>query len=200
MIDVNVTWEKMLHEIEKELTFISFSTWFQTSRLLSIDEEAKTVIMEVKERFIGDVLRDRYQETLNKAAEKVLGEGYSVTVVDPQAGTERKRRLIADAGEDALSYAENFEMFDFGKLSAELLIELAPITIIGPAGSGKTYILNQIKEKLAHSGKVYYKTAETFTNEFKAALGSNKKREFRLQSRYEIDEAAAASKKAQAKV
>lgn len=84
---------KMLHEIEKELTFLSFSTWFQTSRLLSIDEAAKTVIMGVKERFIGDVLRDRYQETLNKAAEKVLGEGYSVTVVDPQAGTERERRL-----------------------------------------------------------------------------------------------------------
>lgn len=39
---------KMLHEIEKELTFLSFSTWFQTSRLLSIDEAAKTVIMEVK--------------------------------------------------------------------------------------------------------------------------------------------------------
>ena len=66
MIEVNVTWEKCC-----------------MSRLLSIDEAAKTVIMGVKERFIGDALRDRYQETLNKAAEKVLGEGYSVTIVDP---------------------------------------------------------------------------------------------------------------------
>lgn len=182
MTDVNDTWEKMLHEIEKEMTFLSFSTWFQTSRLLSVDEEAKTVTLEAKEGFIGSVLRDRYQETLEKAAETVLGAGYSVTVVDPQAGTESKRQPIADAGEGALSslsYGENFGMPDFGKVSAELLIELAPMTVIGPAGSGKTYLLNQIKEKLARSGKVCYDTAEAFTNDFLTALRYNKVREFR---------------------
>ena len=70
--------------IEKKVTPISFSTWFEALEIKSIDKDLKIVYLEVKSNvnneFVVKTLNNRYLTFLSEAFSDVLKETYKVVV------------------------------------------------------------------------------------------------------------------------
>ena len=80
-LEHEVIWTEMLEIIKENVTAISYETWLKPVKPVCIDEKEKVLYVDAYNEFICNTLNARYQNLLNETAEKLMGEGYKVTVL-----------------------------------------------------------------------------------------------------------------------
>ena len=197
-------WKQVLEIIEKDVTPVSYSTWFENTKLNSIDKNLKIAYLESDEDFVIKVLKDRYIEMIEKSFHTATGENYRVVIKHnsdyaqqkEDSGPVTRQPVIMDPKlrkQKIFNPKYTFDNFVVGnsnKYAQAAALAVAespsvaynPLFIYGGSGLGKTHLMNAIGIYLLEHNEnlnVLYVSSEMFTNEFIKALGENKVREFK---------------------
>ncbi len=188
-------WDKILEDLKYEYDFsnVSFNTWIKPLTVLSVDDEAITLI-------IGDGLGDMALDYINKKYYTFIK-----TYLNEYLGTELELRIVSRKADDQGEYTETssftettqeenefkqrsesanlndkytFDTFVVGSNNniahsaslavAESLGSYNPLFIYGGVGLGKTHLIHSIGNfvlKENPDAKVLYTSSEPFTNE-----------------------------------
>lgn len=202
MDNLKLNWEKILKYIEKEITPISYSTWFIPLNPVKCDENLNILYIAVEEEFIINTLKNRYMDIFHKAAESVFGEPYKIVIKLPEEYSSDNKSI--SSSEDTLSDEENsfsdefilnptysFENFivsDNNKYAYHAALAVAespsqtcnPLFIYGGSGLGKTHLMHAIGHYILKNYprlKILYISSEMFTNDFIKAIVAKRKNE-----------------------
>ena len=166
-------WAEILEIIAKNVTPISFDTWFKEPlNINKIDNELKIVYLEVSANRGSDlalnILKDRYIPYLEDAFKDVLKEEYKVVIklateyekpvdnseeiVDNSRPKRTKKTLDKQKLFNPKFTFENFVVGNSNKLAHAAALAVAespseaynPLFIYGGSGLGKTHLLNAI--------------------------------------------------------
>jgi chromosomal replication initiator protein len=194
-------WERVLAEIELNVSKANFTTWFKNTYVYK--QENGGVVVAVPNAFVKDWLHKKYHNMILKILrgidEGVRSLDYVITKDDPkkQYGEIPKTVNInaelplADHyinKEDNLNPRYTFESFVVGSFNELAFaasqavvkkpgIAYNPLFIHGGTGHGKTHLIqaigNQIKTVMPGK-RVYYTTSEKFAIDFFNSLQNNK--------------------------
>ena len=191
-------WRDLLSEIEKNVTAVSYRTWFLPLTPIEIDEKGKTISFACSDSFKIDVLKKRYIPIFENCVEKVFEKPLKVFLslkseeeieralsnepVKSVSITEEERNDFKE--EFYLNPRQNFENFVVGSNNDYAhAVSLAvaespakvynPLFIYGGSGLGKTHLMHAIGHYiLKHypDMKVLYVSSEMFTSELLQAI------------------------------
>ncbi len=191
-------WRDLLSEIEKNVTAVSYRTWFLPLTPIEIDEKGKTISFACSDSFKIDVLKKRYIPIFEKCVEKVFEKPLKV-LLSLKSEEEIERALSKDPVKSVsiteeekndfkeefyLNPRQNFENFVVGSNNDYAhAVSLAvaespakvynPLFIYGGSGLGKTHLMHAIGHYiLKHypDMKVLYVSSEMFTSELLQAI------------------------------
>lgn len=196
-------WKQVLEIIEKDVTPVSYNTWFENTRLNTLDKNLNIAYLESDEDFVIKVLKDRYIEMIEKAFKSATGEDYRVVVKHTSDYAQQKEdpdpiirqpvimnpKLRKQKIFNPKYTFDNFVVGNSNKYAQAAALAVAespsvaynPLFIYGGSGLGKTHLMNAIGIYLLEHNEninVLYVSSEMFTNEFIKALRENKSREF----------------------
>lgn len=212
MADVNQdrVWQTLLGEIEVGMSPAKFQTWFKNTAILSVDTTKSVVVVQVPNEFTKSYLEKNFQREIHRGLTKQLG-GVSVvqyvvgsrsrlqapqpTPTTPLFGFDQPTNepAVVETPTEGLNNKFLFTGFVVGENSrlayaaAEAVSKgpgttYNPLFIYGPAGLGKTHLLQAIGNELAaHNPKlrVRYVTSEHFTTEMVEAIRNNQTKTFK---------------------
>jgi chromosomal replication initiator protein len=178
------TWTAIQSRLRDELPENVYRTWIARLKPVKLDRSA--LYLQAPDD-IRDWVRRRFGSLLTAAADSVIPQLERVELVREDAGQLQADSRSAGAthpDSSGLDLSLTFDGFVIGDRSrfahaaALAVAELPaaaynPLLIHGPAGAGKTHLLNAIGHYVRlHSPEltVLYVTAENFTNQFVAAL------------------------------
>ncbi len=190
-------WEKILGEIELEVSKANYLTLFKRTTLLSCQDGVLTIA--APSVMIIDLLQRRFYDVIKKSVDKNIGEESKIVFVPKTTIAEDKTK---DAGplfeheEKTESYVGHLPRvrpdYTFGNLAVSSSNQLAyvsattvakkpgtaynPLFIYGPTGVGKTHLMQAIANEIYQkdsSKKIIYTTSEEFTNEVVDAIRTN---------------------------
>ena len=194
-------WKDVLAQTSKELTEVSYRTWFLPLVPLEIDEEKGIMSIAVTDKFKADmfVRNPRYIEVLEKSVKSVFKKQYKILITHKSEDEikkilEGKRVNVAAPSIDSSNpYKEeyylnpkfNFDNFIVGpnnEYAHAVALAVAdnpstvynPLFIYGGSGLGKTHLMHAIGQhvmRMYPSLKVLYVSSEMFTSELVQALG-----------------------------
>lgn len=191
-------WRDLLSEIEKNVTAVSYRTWFLPLTPIEVDEKGKTISFACSDSFKIDVLKKRYIPVLENCVEKVFEKPLKVLLLI-KSDEEIERALSKDPVKSVsiteeekndfkeefyLNPRQNFENFVVGSNNDYAhAVSLAvaespakvynPLFIYGGSGLGKTHLMHAIGHYiLKHypDMKVLYVSSEMFTSELLQAI------------------------------
>ncbi|MBR0127053.1 MAG: chromosomal replication initiator protein DnaA [Firmicutes bacterium] len=191
-------WRDLLSEIEKNVTAVSYRTWFLPLTPIEIDEKGKTISFACSDSFKIDVLKKRYIPIFENCVEKVFEKPLKVLLL-LKSDEEIERALSKDPVKSVsiteeeqndfkeefyLNPRQNFENFVVGSNNDYAhAVSLAvaespakvynPLFIYGGSGLGKTHLMHAIGHYiLKHypDMKVLYVSSEMFTSELLQAI------------------------------
>ncbi len=194
-------WKDVLAQTSKELTEVSYRTWFLPLVPLEMDEEKGIMSIAVTDKFKADmfVRNPRYIEVLEKSVKSVFKKQYRILITH-KSGDEIKKILegkrvnvAAPSIDSSNPYKEeyylnpkfNFDNFIVGpnnEYAHAVALAVAdnpstvynPLFIYGGSGLGKTHLMHAIGQhvmRMYPSLKVLYVSSEMFTSELVQALG-----------------------------
>ena len=197
-------WRDLLSEIEKNVTAVSYRTWFLPLTPVEIDEKGKTISFACGESFKIDVLKKRYIPVFEKAVKSVFGQPLKVVLVNKSEDDvetslkDRKTSTSVQIPTDEDPYKEefylnprqNFDNFIVGpnnNYAHAVALAVAespaeaynPLFIYGGSGLGKTHLMHAIGHYVMKNypdKKVLYVSSEMFTNELIDAIGERRDR------------------------
>lgn len=207
MHDLTTLWDTSLVEIELAVSKANFSTWFNGTYIIKIEEGV--VHLGVPSTFIKDWLYKKFHNvilrTLRTLNEHVRGLEYIIVKDGEKKRIEEKKKAQPSSTismplqdhyinkDDNLNPRYVFDTFVVGPYN-----ELAhaaskavvknpggvynPLFIYGDTGRGKTHLIQAIGNhiKAAHPNKkVFYLTSERFGSEYFSALQNNKAQAFK---------------------
>ncbi len=194
-------WKDVLALTSKELTEVSYRTWFLPLVPLEMDEEKGIMSIAVTDKFKADmfVRNPRYIEVLEKSVKSVFKKQYRILITHKSEDEikkilEGKRVNVAAPSIDSSNpYKEeyylnpkfNFDNFIVGpnnEYAHAVALAVAdnpstvynPLFIYGGSGLGKTHLMHAIGQhvmRMYPSLKVLYVSSEMFTSELVQALG-----------------------------
>ena len=194
-------WKDVLAQTSKELTEVSYRTWFLPLVPLEMDEEKGIMSIAVTDKFKADmfVRNPRYIEVLEKSVKSVFKKQYKILITHKSEDEikkilEGKRVNVAAPSIDSSNpYKEeyylnpkfNFDNFIVGpnnEYAHAVALAVAdnpstvynPLFIYGGSGLGKTHLMHAIGQhvmRMYPSLKVLYVSSEMFTAELVQALG-----------------------------
>ena len=204
MKKIQEIWTQVLKLIEENTTAISYKTWFLTTKIKKIDEDARVFYLENSEEFVVKILRNRYLSLIEESIRTVIGEDFRVVVKTSSEYENVSTTTAAAPAKPVLMdnklkkqkifnprYTfENFVVGNSNRYAHAACLAVAespsqafnPLFLYGGSGLGKTHLMNAIGIYLLENNEdlnVLYVSAEMFTNEFIKALGENKTREFK---------------------
>lgn len=208
MDDLNSLWNKVLGEIEIEVSKASFLTLFKKTSLVSLEESVATVA--APSSMIIDLLKRRYSEIIKKVFDKQTGLNIKLVfipkVIINESAVDKTGPLFAkteDVIKKTIGHLPRVRPdFTFENLAVSSSNQLAyvsattvskklgkaynPLFIYGPVGVGKTHLMQAIANDVYNKNpdkKIIYLTSEEFTNEVVDAIRTNTtnylKRKFR---------------------
>jgi chromosomal replication initiator protein len=199
MQDYKDLWNKILAEVELEVSRANFLTLFKRTHLLSVEQD--TITIAVPSAMIIDLLQRRFYDIIKKAADKHIGKDVKIifapkTIIDAVAEKERKNGPLFETenkGSVAIGHLprvrpdytfENMAVSSSNQLAFVSASTVAkklgdtynPLFIYGPTGVGKTHLMqaiaNEVYVKFPNK-KIVYTTSEEFTNEVVEAIRTN---------------------------
>jgi len=196
-------WRPILERVKSMVNPQSYSTWFEPTRLVRIDEGE--LVVEGPNQFFVDWLAEHHLDKLEDAAAQVLGarpriqftaqvHGQAVQriVRTPERPLRLGRQSSAPSIADGLDPRYTFQEFVVGpnsRLTYAACLAVAekpghvynPLFIYGGVGLGKTHIMHAIGRFVRDEQglRVHYTSSESFMNELILAIRQGKTFEFR---------------------
>ncbi len=194
-------WKDVLAQTSKELTEVSYRTWFLPLVPLEMDEEKGIMSIAVTDKFKADmfVRNPRYIEVLEKSVKSVFKKQYRILITHKSEDEikkileGKKVNVAAPSIDSSNPYKEeyylnpkfNFDNFIVGpnnEYAHAVALAVAdnpstvynPLFIYGGSGLGKTHLMHAIGQhvmRMYPSLKVLYVSSEMFTSELVQALG-----------------------------
>ncbi|MDO4485867.1 MAG: chromosomal replication initiator protein DnaA [Bacillota bacterium] len=202
-IDEN-KWQDILSEISKNITEVSYRTWFAPLTPLEMDEDAGVIYVASSNDFLIDVLKNRYIPIFEQTIETIYGKKYKV-VIKNMTDEEIKSSLMGRTEsspkapviqQDSEEFREeyflnpryNFDNFIVGennKYAHAVALAVAenpaaaynPFFIYGGSGLGKTHLMHAIGHYILANNpdkKVLYVSSEMFASELIKAIQDKK--------------------------
>ena len=191
MDGVNI-WQNFLNQINDKVSSLSFNTWFNSLKLLAINDEE--IILADPGKAIKDQLTIYYKELIDETLLELTGKTYKLifkdenTYVPPERKNVNNNSVINNVEIDKKridNYKTNlnpkytFDNFVVGEanryaFSSSLAVAqnpgklYNPLFIYGKSGLGKTHLMHAIGNYITANSdlKVLYTDADTFMNEF----------------------------------
>jgi len=199
MQDYKDIWNKILAEIELEVSRANFLTLFKRTQLLSIEGSSMTIA--APSAMIIDLLQRRFYDVIKQAADKQLKKDTKIifapkTIIDAVADKEREDGPLFETeskGRAAVGHLPRVRPdYTFANMAVSSSNQLAfvsastvakkpgetynPLFIYGPTGVGKTHLMQAIANEVyakTPNKKILYTTSEEFTNEVVEAIRTN---------------------------
>jgi chromosomal replication initiator protein len=200
MNDYKELWEKILAEVELEVSRANFLTLFKRTQIISVENGVVTVA--APSAMIIDLLQRRFYEVIKKSTDKHIGAETKIifvpktiiSVIDTkkeEAGT----LFGSETGGETITVGHPPRVradYTFANMAVSSSNQLAfvsastvakkpgetynPLFIYGPTGVGKTHLMQAIANEVyakKPSRKILYTTSEEFTNEVVEAIRTN---------------------------
>ena len=195
--ELDQIWTRIQTELSVAVDEPTFRIWLQPLKPREIS--AARLTLEASPRSSGWI-RERFGRLLQTCAVTVLGPEASVTVVEPVGAAENPpvRGGIGAPSANALGNPRHtFDQFvigDSNRLAHAAALTVAelpgqaynPLFICGPPGVGKTHLMHSIASLLLeHNPGLVLRaaTGESFTNDFRIALGDGQMGGFKTRFR-----------------
>ncbi len=206
-MDLNDLWEKVLGELELEISKANFTTWFRGTKLLA--ENDGIVVIGVPNSFSKEWLENKYRRQIVMRLGKYIPNLKQIVV---EIGTSAPKKVsvgtvsldeIKSDKKQKQEFSSNlnpnhiFDSFVVGnnnRLAHATSQAVAnkpgelynPLFIYGGVGLGKTHLIqaigNDIKNKFPDK-KILYVSCENFTNEFIGSISTGRIKEFKKKYR-----------------
>lgn len=201
-------WEKVLTKIQEHLSKPSFETWFQSTKIVAIQNNI--LIIEVPNEFAKDWIETRYSKLIIEIVEDITNKELDIKFIIPEMKNEEiieeeemdieEETEEEEATEDKkaiLNPKYTFDTFVIGSSNrfahaASLAVAEAPakaynpLFIYGEVGLGKTHLMHAIGHYiLKHNPEmnIMYLTSEEFTNRLINSIRYDETIKFRNQYR-----------------
>ncbi len=181
-------WEACLRRLEQELPAQQFNTWIRPLSADAAPGDATTLALSAPNRFVLDLVRERYASRIEKLASETSGRALALKLTinrapDPLPRSPQQDRApvaAAPAPDRArLNRAFSFDSFVTGKanqLARAAAIQVAenpgvsynPLFVYGGVGLGKTHLLQAIGNRLAEQrpqARIRYTHAEQYVTD-----------------------------------
>ncbi len=183
-------WKRVLAKIQENLSKPSFETWFQSTKIVAIQNNI--LIIEVPNEFAKDWIETRYSKLISEIVEKITNKKLDIKFIIPEMKNEEiteeeieteveeeeTKEEKSDNKKAILNPKYTFDTFVIGSSNrfahaASLAVAEAPakaynpLFIYGEVGLGKTHLMHAIGHYiLKHNPKmnIMYLTSEEFTN------------------------------------
>ncbi len=188
-------WNRVLEEIEQEVSTVSFDTWMKTIRPLELTETA--IRLSVPDEINMNMILTKFRSMLESCIASAAGQAYELEVVceAPQKSVPQGEAPIRN--QSSLNPKYSFESFvvgnnnNFAHAAALAVAESPaqkynPLFLYGGSGLGKTHLLQAIGNYFLTNypdKKVLYTTSEKFTYELVTAIREKTNQEFRTKYR-----------------
>lgn len=199
-------WNQVLQLVQEKVSGPTYSTWFEDTHIVKIDESDQTVYISAPSAFVRNWLSEHYTALVETLMMNVMEREYRVRFItedDAQVPTVLVRRppepAVApeDEGESNLNPRYTFDSFVIGagnRFAHAACLAVAerpanaynPLFIYGGVGLGKTHLMHAIGHYVRQhhpNFKVSYISSERFTNEFIAAIRDKNPDSFRARYR-----------------
>ena len=196
-MNVDNIWDKFLNSIKSRLSTLSYNTWFSSSRLAEINDEAAIIIVPTlaNKKHLSESYIDIIEEIFNNITgtnfnfEFLLENEYtSIKKENKQEPIEELEEIgvphnsIIKANLNPEYTFENFIVGESNRFAHATSLGVAenpgklynPLFIYGNSGLGKTHLMQAIGNYIVKNTnkRVLYVTCETFINDF---LGLNRR-------------------------
>ncbi len=188
-------WNRVLEEIEQEVSTVSFDTWMKTIRPLELTETA--IRLSVPDEINMNMILTKFRSMLESCIASAAGQAYELEVVceAPQKSVAQGEAPLRN--QSSLNPKYSFESFvvgnnnNFAHAAALAVAESPaqkynPLFLYGGSGLGKTHLLQAIGNYFLTNypdKKVLYTTSEKFTYELVTAIREKTNQEFRTKYR-----------------
>jgi len=197
-------WNKCLSILKKQVSYVTFESWFLNTSLIDINE--KQAVIQVPTKFYADWIQEHYQTILIQILEQVSGNRLNLIftidneinkVINNDIEMNKKNNIKNDKNSSihvsTLNSRYTFENFVVGSCNqfayesslqvGKLLtkVNYNPLFIYGSSGLGKTHLVQAIGNKaysINNNINICYVSSETFTLKFIQSVKENTKENF----------------------
>ncbi len=197
-MNVDVLWSKFLDSIKDDLTSLSFTTWFQDTKLYRLEDNKAYIIvpMPIHKKHLMENYSDLIDNKINELTgtnyelifileEEIVGLEFDEKKTDEIINITEFERPKYDSTNLKKKYLfENFIVGNSNKFAHAAALSVAenpgnmynPLFLYGNSGLGKTHLMHAIGNYIVENSKkrVLYVTSDQFIQDF---IGINKKDE-----------------------
>lgn len=180
-LNIEQLWNATLDRISKIVDNISYSTWFEQTKIYSIDNDTINIVVPYEPAKM--ILAQKYQDNIEEIIYEITGKNYDLKYF--LEAELKKEPEIKEISSNDMEFASNlnpnynFANFIVGKsnkfayTSAVAIAECPgmmynPFFIYGKSGVGKTHLMHAIGNYIVRKlhKNVLYVTCEQFINDF----------------------------------
>ena len=197
-MEVKGLWEESIRLIRDEIPGVSFNTWIEPLRPVSLDRNV--LLLEAPTEFVLGIIKSRYRDLIRNAVKMVSNRALDIELAvksDEAPVAKSAEEGEAPAWSSILNPKYTFETYVKGTgnqlaHAASLAVAEAPalaynpLFIYGGVGLGKTHLMHAIGHYILTqnpNAKVLYTSSEKFTNELINAIKDDRNEEFRAKYR-----------------
>ncbi len=200
-MNVDVLWSKFLDSVKDDLTSLSYTTWFQDTKLYRFEDNKAYIIvpMPIHKKH----LMDNYSELISNKLNEITGINYDLVFILEEEiigleFDENKKKANFGEDEEIISKPkgynstnlkrkylfDNFIVGNSNKFAHAAALSVAenpgnmynPLFLYGNSGLGKTHLMHAIGNYIVDNSdkRVLYVTSDQFIQDF---IGINKKDE-----------------------
>lgn len=200
-MDIENLWNNFLNNISKQIDKLAFDTWFQETKLISLDNgEAKVLVpMNIHKKHLSNTYLDLIENTFNA----LTGTNFNFEFIIEDEWQDESKEITEETGvpqtnaDDAkLNSSYNFDSFVVGasnKFAHAAAVAVAenpgkmynPLFIYGNSGLGKTHLMQAIGNYILKNTnkRVLYVTSDNFISDF-IDINKDKKNNFDYVNRF----------------
>jgi chromosomal replication initiator protein len=195
-------WNKILTDVELEISRANFLTLFKRTQLISVEGSELTIA--APSAMIVDLLERRFNDVIRKSADKHTGKKTVLTFITKTLEQDSEKAkdhgpLFAEEKNDAIKTPLTIGHpprvrpdYSFANMAVSSSNQLAfvsaqtvakkpgetynPLFIYGPVGVGKTHLMQAVANEVYTGNpkrKILYTTSEEFTNDVVEAIRTN---------------------------
>lgn len=199
-------WDKMLTDLEIEVSAVNFDVWIKTLEPVSLIDGR--LILLATSMGSKNFVEEKFHNVLKDCLQKISPLMTDIILIDPSQHEDYKNKeetfIIEDSEPmpkveaNVINPKYNFENFVVGKsnqfmyaaaraVAEEPGIRYNPLFIYGGAGLGKTHVMHAIGNSLRISHpnlRVLYASSEKFVNEFIESIRTTKGKSTNFRDKY----------------